>query len=244
MNFPAEGRDCFERLPHATSYRDNTDVVVEQRWPGSAASAGRCRPISRSGTRMPRNSGTRRRPGSTATSWWPRTPSGRRYRRDVLLLRTPRDVDLKRVGDLHFRSRATAYAGILPVSALTFGGPEAMGEWWTERWRWERDTHRMTVAVDGDELLGFTYLGPSEEAGVRQLDAIHVDPARIGAGVGKLLMTDALPHLKPRAVLWVLAGNERAQRFYEKGGWHADGVTRMAAMSGIETLQLRYALDS
>jgi GNAT superfamily N-acetyltransferase len=157
-------------------------------------------------------------------------------------LRTPREVDFEKVGDLHFRSRVSAYAGFLPASALTYGSPDAMGEWWTERWRWENETHRMMVAVDGDELVGFSYLGPSEEPGVRQLDAIHVDPARVGTGVGKLLMVDALAHLGPRAVLWVLEQNERARRFYEKGGWHADGVTRMAHMSGIETLQLRYAL--
>lgn len=28
------------------------------------------------------------------------------------------------------------------------------------------------------------------------------------------------------AILWVLDGNERAQRFYRKHGWYPDGVTR------------------
>jgi len=159
----------------------------------------------------------------------------------AVVLRTPREVDLKAVGDLHFRSRAAAYAGFLPPAALAFGGPVALGEWWTERWRWERETHRMTLAVDGDDLAGFTYLGPSEEPGVTELGAIHVDPARVGSGVGKLLMVDALEHLGPRAVLWVLRENERARRFYEKGGWHPDGVTRVEPMGGVDTVQLRYA---
>jgi GNAT superfamily N-acetyltransferase len=160
-----------------------------------------------------------------------------------VVLRTPREVDLRKVGDLHFRSRASAYAGFLPPEALNFGSPDALGEYWTERWRWERDTHRMTLAVDGDDLAGFTYLGPSEEPGVRELSAIHVDPALVGTGVGKLLMVDALAHLKPRAVLWVLEQNERARRFYERGGWRADGVTRVDSMGGVETLQVRYAKD-
>src|SRR4051812_18601288 len=160
-----------------------------------------------------------------------------------VVLRTPREVDLKKVGDLHFRSRASAYAGFLPPEALSFGGPGFLGEWWTERWRWERDTHRMTVAIDGPDLVGFTYLGPSEEPGVRELSAIHVDPERVGTGVGRLLMADALEHLRPRAVLWVLEENERARRFYEKGGWRADGVTRGPPMGGVDTVQLRYARD-
>jgi hypothetical protein len=54
-------------------------------------------------------------------------------------------------------------------------------------------------------------------------------------------MLDALAHLGPRAVLWVLAQNERARRFYERGGWHADGVTRAGSIGPVETLQVRYS---
>jgi hypothetical protein len=57
-----------------------------------------------------------------------------------------------------------------------------MGQWWAERWKWERDTHRLTVAADGDEVVGFTYLGPSFDEGVRELYAIHVDSGVIGSG--------------------------------------------------------------
>ncbi len=159
----------------------------------------------------------------------------------TVLLRTATDADLPSVGDLHYRSRAAAYAGLVSPAALTFGGGGALGEWWSERWRWEKDTHRMTVAVEDDTIVGFTYLGPSPAAGVRELYAIHVDPAHIGTGVGRLLMTDALPYLGPRAVLWVLTGNARARRFYEKGGWVADGQTRRAPMGDEVTYQVRYA---
>ncbi|GAA3347649.1 hypothetical protein GCM10020358_63200 [Amorphoplanes nipponensis] len=99
-----------------------------------------------------------------------------------------------------------------------------MGEWWAERWKWERDTHRLTVATDGATLAGFSYVGPSEEDGVAELYAIHADPAYVGAGVGRALMLDALPalaRLGDRAVLWVLTANTRARRFYERGGWAA-----------------------
>jgi GNAT superfamily N-acetyltransferase len=156
-------------------------------------------------------------------------------------LRPAADDDLLAVGDLHYRSRASAYAKILPPQALTAGSPEFMGEWWTERWKWESDTHRLTVAVDDDVVVGFSYVGPSPEDGVRELYAIHVDPDHVGSGVGKLLMLDALPHLGDHAVLWVLEGNDRARRFYERGGWRADGVTRDEVMGGAQTHQLRYA---
>ncbi|MEV4638055.1 GNAT family N-acetyltransferase [Actinoplanes sp. NPDC049548] len=159
-------------------------------------------------------------------------------------LRPAADDDLPKIGDLHFRSRASAYAGILSPAALTFGGPGAMGEWWAERWKWERDTHRLTVAVAGDVLAGFTYLGPSLDEGVAELSAIHTDPAFVGTGVGRALMLDALPALSriaPRAVLWVLAGNSRARRFYERGGWTADGVTRVETIGTEPVDQVRYS---
>lgn len=153
------------------------------------------------------------------------------------------DDDLRAIGALHFRSRAAAYAGILSPEALAFGSPEAMGEWWAERWRWERDTHRLTVATDGGTLAGFSYLGPSEQDGVAELYAIHADPAYLGTGVGRTLMLDALPALAglgDRAVLWVLAANERARRFYEQGGWAVDGTIRTEPIGGEPVGQVRY----
>ena len=157
-------------------------------------------------------------------------------------LRTANEDDLAEVGALHYRSRAAAYAHFLSPATLTFGGGGALGEWWTERWRWERDTHRMTVAVDDDLLVGFAYVGPGEEPGTTELNAIHVDPVYVGTGVGRLLMRDALRHLDGRAVLWVLEGNERARRFYERGGWAFDGTVRDVPWADEMTKQLRYTM--
>jgi GNAT superfamily N-acetyltransferase len=161
-------------------------------------------------------------------------------------LRTAEEVDCAGVGALHFRSRAAAYAHLLPPAALAAGSAAAYGEWWAERRRWERGTHRLTVAVAGGALAGFTYLGPGDTAGVAELCAIHVDPDRVGGGIGRLLMADAVAQLAAygsRAVLWVLAGNGRARRFYQRGGWRFDGTTRDEPMGGEPTHQLRYARE-
>jgi GNAT superfamily N-acetyltransferase len=158
----------------------------------------------------------------------------------TVLLRTANDLDWEAVGSLHYRSRASAYQDIVSPSALTFGSEGGLSEWWSERVRWEKDTHRMTVAVSGGTVVGFSYVGPSPTAGVRELYAIHVDPDLVGTGVGRLLMADALRHLGARAVLWVLEGNTRARAFYEKGGWRPDGETREAPMGGEVTQQVRY----
>lgn len=159
-------------------------------------------------------------------------------------LRPAGDGDLMAVGDLHYRSRRDAYAGILSPAALDFGSARALGEWWRERFRWERETHRLTVAEADGELAGFTYLGVGEEPDTAELAAIHVAPELVGTGVGRLLMVDALtalPAYGSRAVLWVLEGNARARRFYERGGWTFDGAVREAPMGGEVAPQLRYA---
>jgi GNAT superfamily N-acetyltransferase len=160
-------------------------------------------------------------------------------------LRTGKDVDLKAVGVVHWRSRAAAYAHILKPETLASGGSaEALGEWWAERWKWEQETHRLTVAERDGEIVGFTYAGPSETPGAAELYAIHVVPELVGAGLGRRLMENALEQLPgiggDRAVLWVLEANEWARRFYDRGGWVPDGETRVEAISGEPVPQLRY----
>jgi GNAT superfamily N-acetyltransferase len=161
-----------------------------------------------------------------------------------VLLRTGVDSDLLAVGGLHLRSRASAYAHILSAEALAGGNAQPLGEWWAERWKWERDTHRLTIAEENGEIAGFTYVGPSSEPGTAELYAIHVDPVHIGTGVGKKLMTHAECQLREigatRGVLWVLEENARARRFYERGGWRPDGTTRVENLSGELVPELRY----
>lgn len=159
-------------------------------------------------------------------------------------LRPVEDADLFEVGVLHHRSRAAAYADLLPPETFAARGPEALGAWWEERWKWERDSHLMTVAEADGELAGFTYVGPSETDGAAELYAIHLAPERVGSGIGRVLMINALEQLAgfeaERAVLWVLAGNRVARRFYERGGWTPDGGTRVEPINDQPLEQLRY----
>ncbi len=157
------------------------------------------------------------------------------------------DADTAAVGALHLASRAAAYAGLVPADALDWVTADAMGAWWTERWRWERETHLLTVAAEGATIVGFSYVGPSETPGAAELYGLHVVPDRVGSGVGRALMISALDQLRgygqPRAVLWVLDGNARARRFYERGGWVADGARREEPIGTASTVQLRYAKE-
>ena len=161
-----------------------------------------------------------------------------------VILRPAAGSDPAAVGRLHHRSRADAYADLVDPGSFAGRGPEMFVEWWSERWRWEQDTHRLTVAEDDGTLVGFSYVGPSETEGAAELYALHVDPARVGTGVGRRLMVQALRDLTGydagRAVLWVLEGNTVARRFYAAGGWTPDGATRVEPINDQPLPQLRY----
>ncbi|HEX2772033.1 MAG TPA: GNAT family N-acetyltransferase [Micromonosporaceae bacterium] len=165
----------------------------------------------------------------------------------TITLRAGGPADLMAVGALHQRSRVAAYESFLPPQALAKPSPEAMGRYWAERWGYERDTHRLTVAERDGRLVGFTYLGPDDEddPGTGLLCAIHLEPAERGRGVGRKLMIDALAAMRARgwrrAALWVLRQNAAARAFYERGGWRPTGAERDELIGTANARQVRYA---
>ena len=105
------------------------------------------------------------------------------------------------------------------------------------------------VADAGGGLLGFASYSPSRDSDadpgrVGEISAIYLLPSAWGKGIGKRLM-DATLALMARAgftqvTLWVLDSNVRARRFYEAGGWSADGGQKLDESRGFPITQLRY----
>jgi ribosomal protein S18 acetylase RimI-like enzyme len=100
-----------------------------------------------------------------------------------------------------------------------------------------------------EPVIGFVTFGPSRDrdtVGMGEIYALYVDPGRYEGGVGRMLMAHARRRLKEAgfeaAVLWVLLGNERAARFYEREGWEADGATREEEPYGITSNVRRFHL--
>lgn len=84
------------------------------------------------------------------------------------------------------------------------------------------------VAVTAGDVVGFATVGAARgEDGTGELYAIYVEPSSWGTGAGRALIERAEASLRDsgfsRALLWVLAGNERAERFYRAAGWEPDG---------------------
>lgn len=104
------------------------------------------------------------------------------------------------------------------------------------------------LLIDGDRVVGFVSFGASRDEPADpetgEVMAICVEPEVWGAGGGRLLMDNALGLVRDaglgRCTLWVLESNERARRFYEVGGWTADGSQRSSDSRGFQLNEVKY----
>lgn len=99
--------------------------------------------------------------------------------------------------------------------------------------------------VDG-RVVGFVNVGPSrDEDGIGELYAIYVSADHWDTGTGRALMETALDWLARRfeaSTLWVLHGNGRARRFYERGGWRFDGTRKDDDRGSFVLREVRYRI--
>ena len=163
-----------------------------------------------------------------------------------MLLRLAKPEDALAVAPVHVRSWQVAYRGLLPDEYLARLHAEDRAP------RYDF-THgdplkpRTIVAADGADIRGFATTMPARDkdlAGYGELCALYVDPEDWGRGVGVALINAARELLVEaefrNALLWVLAGNVRAMRFYERDGWSADGDSRTDVVWGATVNEVRY----
>lgn len=102
--------------------------------------------------------------------------------------------------------------------------------------RWQASTD----LIFAEDEVGFVAVDPP------WLDGLYVRPEAWGTGVAARLhelAVDALrAHGVERARLWVLEGNVRARRFYERRRWYEDGTTREVPFPP-NPIDLGYSLD-
>lgn len=138
-------------------------------------------------------------------------------------LRAATPDDAAPIARLHFQgSLLTTHSGVLDpeVRARLQRDQAAM---WDELLARPPAGQRAFVIDDGD-VVGFTSAGPDpDNGGARgRVFALFVEPASWGSGLGARLLEAAEQHLCAHsrdASLWVLDGNARARRLYERCGW-------------------------
>lgn len=103
------------------------------------------------------------------------------------------------------------------------------------------------VAKDGDKVIGFAGYGAYRDdtlPGHGEIFSIYVLKEYHGKGVGRGLMDAAFEKLAgyKKIAVWVLKGNDRAIRFYERYGFRFDG-TEAEIMLGTPNTELRMIYD-
>jgi GNAT superfamily N-acetyltransferase len=160
-------------------------------------------------------------------------------------------ADARRIAELHVRAWHAAYRDYLPDALLSsLSVDEREAQWRDSVARAETDArYHLSVAERADTVLGFVLMGPSRDddatAATGEVHAIYVEPALIGAGVGRLLFSHAVATLATdgfaRATLWVLEANAVTRRFYTAAGWRPDGRKKVERWRGVELVEVRYA---
>ncbi len=164
--------------------------------------------------------------------------------------------DAEGIGSVHVRAWQHAYAGLMPQEFLDRLDVARGARHWravlSGEVEWEGgSTVDALVALRDGTVAGFVVAGssrdPDVDESIGELHAINVDPDHWGTGVGAALFEAAEARLRAagyrRATLWVVDGNTRARRFYERYGWAPDGTEKVDDRFGPSIVEVRYAVD-
>lgn len=161
--------------------------------------------------------------------------------------------DAAGVAEVHVVSWQGAYIGLIPQETLDALSVEQRTPGWRDwivgslanrPFRDESVVHRMLVAEQDNQIVGWVTFGPARDAdgaGYGEVAGLYVHPNYWSQRVGHALITGAEQELmqagSQQAYLWTLDGNERAIRFYEMHGWHADGGEKLGEAGGCSGLR-------
>ncbi len=155
--------------------------------------------------------------------------------------------DATAVAELHVRSWQEGYRGLLPADFLAGLDPAQRAARYTFDRTGPGDPVSLVAVDPGGRIGGVVTTGPSpagEPESVGEVLACYVDPPLWRHGIGQRLLLGAITQLGrsgyTEAALWVLDGNERAERFYRRAGWTPDGGTRSAEVWGIMVDENRF----
>ena len=166
--------------------------------------------------------------------------------RPPVTVRRARPEDATEMARVIVRSWRETYRGVVPDHVLDDPGFESARErFWTaaltdERYR----RNRIAVAERGGEVIGVAMSGPVDDPALEwdhHLYVLYVVAAEHGSGAG-LALLDAVVRPDEDVALWVADPNPRAQAFYRKHGFVADGTVQVE--DGVRDIRmLRLSAD-
>jgi GNAT superfamily N-acetyltransferase len=154
--------------------------------------------------------------------------------------------DAMAVARVHVRAWQVAYRSLMPEEHLAALRPEERAQRY-DFGALDPARPRTLVAVEAQTILGFATISPARDGdaiGQGELCALYVEPDCWGRGIGRTLAAAARADLCrlgfTRAILWVVAGNARAEQFYRADGWDPDGLRRARQVWNVTVDTVRY----
>jgi ribosomal protein S18 acetylase RimI-like enzyme len=143
-------------------------------------------------------------------------------------VRPARPEDAERIAAVQLTTWAEAYSSLLPpidvplvqVAAVWLNAIEAAPS----------PQHRVLVAMDRHELVGFAASTPTDEPGTAELTALLVEPRWGRRGHGSRLVAATVEHWRGDGVQvgqhWAFEKDAVVISFLESVGWGFDGLGR------------------
>jgi GNAT superfamily N-acetyltransferase len=167
-------------------------------------------------------------------------------------VRPARPQDAERVARVQLATWRAAYADLLPPDVLATPEVEVAAVWLNAVEAPPSSRHRVLVAMDGDELVGFAASGPTGDddldAGTTaEVTALLVEPRWGRRGHGSRLLAAAVEHWRgdgaATATAWVWERDAVSTGFLTAAGWARDGAVRgLDTGAGVER-QVRLHTD-
>lgn len=142
----------------------------------------------------------------------------------------------------------TAYATLLPPEALDVPEVQAAALWLGAVESPPTPQHRLLVAMERDELVGFAASGPSDEVDhAVELLTLLVEPRWGRRGHGSRLVAASVEHWRgdgfATAVTWAWERDPATRSFLTGSGWEPDGTARGLDTGAAVQRQVRFHTD-
>lgn len=167
-------------------------------------------------------------------------------------VRPARPEDAERVARVQLSTWRTAYADLLPPEALDMPEVQAAALWLGAVESPPSARHRLLVAMERDELVGFAASGPSADEGIdghqtAELLTLLVEPRWGRRGHGSRLAAATVDHWRgdgyETAVSWAWERDPATRSFLLGSGWEPDGALRGLDTGPRVEQQLRFHTD-
>lgn len=165
-----------------------------------------------------------------------------------MLIRAATTDDLLDLAKVHLVSCQAAYREVLPADVLNALSVDDFLEAW--RHLLEGHGYRNLLGELEGRVVGFVSFGPARDPDVTpqttaEIYGMYLHPSAWARGFGRALWHESLKTTLAdgyrEVVLWVLADNARARRFYEVAGFHHHAADqRPAPRFGVGFNELRY----